>query len=258
MKEVIINNVIENSDIAVSEEDSVYTKDYMVNNYPKLPWKGTNILGNAATITVSMPSTCNAIALFNIEAIEIVFTLYDDTMTLVETTTYDIDALTSYADMTIGTLNNVMQRVTLWIDYTYQYTTHTITLAIKNASGYVPSVGILRGGLSYNLQFNPMSGLQEGLIDYSLKKTNANGSSYYQKKDIIRTFSGSTLVNRNEEFYKIMSQIAQEKGEEPLAWKISNLGQNQWEVFGKLDGLPSGSHDLVSHSTLSWRITEAL
>jgi len=258
MKSVIINNVIEASDITVGEEDTSYPKEYMLNNYPRLHWKGTNILGNAVTITISMPTQSNTIALFDIEATEVVFTLKDSSNVTIETTTYDMDALTSYYEMTVGTFYQNMQRVPLWIDYTFLDDNHTITLDIKNESGAVPEIGIMRGGMSYNLAYNPRAGLQEGLVDYSIKKKNINGSDYYSKKPIIRTFSGSSLVSRDEEFYYILYRIAQLKGEEPLAWKVTSLGSDQWAVFAKLDGMPTGSHDLPAYSNLSWRLTEAL
>lgn len=259
MKEVIIENVIENADITVDDEDTVYTKDYMVDNYPKRPWKATDILGGAATITIDMPSGCDAIALFNIEATEVIFTMKDNLGNPIDgPTTYGIDALTSYYGMTVGILDNQIKRATLWIDYTYQSNVHTITLAIKNSTGSVAAVGIMRGGLNTNLPYNPRIGLKEGLIDYSLKKSNANGSAYYQKKDIIRTFSGSSLMGRNKMFYKVMAQIAQTKGEEPLAWKITDLGENQWNVFAGFKGMPSGGHDFTNYTNLSWNLVEAL
>jgi hypothetical protein len=103
---------------------------------------------------------------------------------------------------------------------------------------------------------DPNYGMKIGRIDYSIKDVNSNGSSYYFKKDIVRTFDINALFTNENAFLLLDNFDA--IGEEPTGWKLTKTEGNEYVVFGKFDGPPVISNDHISHSNVSFRIVEVL
>lgn len=257
MKQVLIDNIIEDSDLTADEENANYPIENVLNEHPKLPWKATSTDGSTIEVEIDMPSAGNLITLFSVVSDTVVFELWDAGKTgLIETTTYDMDELLSYHEMTVGIPASII--TSLWIDYTYQVGAHLVVLKFTAAVGVVAECGIMRGGITTVLPHNPQYGLNESLVDYSIKRQNANGSSYYNKRDIVRTFSGTNIMNRDQYFYVVMLDIAQTIGEEPIPWKITDIATDKWAVFARFEGMPSGSHILPTHSNISFTLLEVV
>jgi len=119
-------------------------------------------------------------------------------------------------------------------------------------------VGVIRAGTSLSLA-DPQYGINEGLHDYSVSTELNNGSWYYLKRDIVRTFSFSLFEDRASDFYSLMHAIALLRGRRPLAWRLSdNVSDWQWIVFATMDALPSGSHDHRLHTNININLKEVV
>jgi hypothetical protein len=145
----------------------------------------------------------------------------------------------------------------LWVDYTAQTTTHTVKLEFVPADGIIAQCGAVRIGES--LEFtNPKYGLNENLSDTGIEKELNNGATYYEKKSILREFSGSIEIQRDDKFYEFLYTAIRANGQIPMAWLLADdLQDRRWTVFGRPD-MPSGSHQYFDFSQVSFKIKEGL
>jgi len=146
-------------------------------------------------------------------------------------------------------------------DYTYIYEEHIVILDLDtgNAEIPVPSVsGIVQIGNSYTFGRDVDKGLDEGLVDYSISKELSNGAFFYKKRDIVRLFRGTIMLQRDREFYIFMHKIFREIGSGPIFWRITNLENEDWLVYARAEEMPSGSHDNPQDSVLNFNLVEVL
>ena len=103
---------------------------------------------------------------------------------------------------------------------------------------------------------NPNYGMGESRLDYSVKAENSNGSMYYKKRDIVRSYD--ILVQTTREEAINLENSFDNLGEIPSGWKLTDLQGNDFVVYGKFDGPPQISHSYPQHSDVNFRIIEVL
>jgi len=145
------------------------------------------------------------------------------------------------------------------VDYPYQYTAHDIVVILETNNENVDvELGLMQAGVVLMSKHDTTAGLKEGLKDYSFSKELTNGSFYYKKRDIVRTFDGSILTCSASEFSMFMKDIAQKNGQTPLFWDITDINSDNWLVFGRFVTMPSGTHEAVKYTNLNFQIIEVL
>ena len=99
-------------------------------------------------------------------------------------------------------------------------------------------------------------GMEEGRLDLSIKAENSNGSTYYKKRDILRTFSLSAILE--ESSAAKMMDIYEDIGEQGAGWKLTDENDNNVVVYARFDGPPKKTRDYFRHSAISWQLIEVL
>ena len=146
----------------------------------------------------------------------------------------------------------------LWCDYTDPGSALALEITISSAAGTTLEAGVIRAGTVRDFK-DSKYGIKEGFIDFSIKEELANGAWYYKKRDIVRTFSLTLLEDRASDFYTFMHNVALLRGQQPLAWRLSeNVTDWQWIVYAAFDGLPMGDHAYVSDSLIQIKLKEVV
>lgn len=236
--------------VLADEQNANFPDDNISDDHPKQVWRATS---KDAKLTLTVGGGSDTVAIYNTNARTIVFTLKDSLGATIESATYDLSGIDTYLEF-FRDSGDYWEH--LWIEYTYQADQHTIELDFTAADTDIVEAGVVRAGLAYEFP-EPQYGLSEGLVDYSIRKELNNGSLYYRKRDIARTFSGSVMVERQPYFYRMMKTIARNVGPQPLAWKVIGSATSQeWCVFATLDTMPSGNHQYPIHSVINFSLKE--
>lgn len=228
--------------VTPSGEDAEYPATNVSDNFRLNPWKSNASV--ISTLTIDVAAGSNAF-----------FCSYMNSAT-VTVTVKDAGAAVIYGP-TAHTIN--LYNPNLWVDYTLQTGVAQILLSFSDPGTAVPYCGVLRAGYAYDFR-DFQYGLNEGLIDSSITKDLNNLAKYYLLKAIVRTFSGSFIVDRDSDFYYFMHRILKQYGRGPYAMLLSEqLTNKDWGVFGWLDSnLADGSHDNPNHSQISINIEEGI
>lgn len=227
--------------ISESSEDAEYPAENVSDNFRTNPWK--TLASGAGTLTVDVGAGSNALFLSYMNSPTVTVTVKDN------------GGGTIYGP-TAHTINSYNPN--LWVDYTYQSGVAELTLAFADPSAKA-YCGIVRAGYAYDFR-DFQYGLSEGLKDSSITKDYNNLAKYYLLKTIVRTFSGSFIVDRDSDFYYFMHRVLKQYGRGPYAMLLSEqLTNYDWGVFGWLDAnLGGGSHDYPDQSTISISIEEGI
>ena len=143
----------------------------------------------------------------------------------------------------------------IWIDLAKIESTVTVDMLLICASSETLEAGVLRAGIAEDFSC-PSWGMREKLIDYSIRHELSNGSVYYRKRDIVRQFELPIDMNRDAEFYRLVSDIIRENGSVPVAWRLTPLGDD-WVVLGRPE-MPEAEHDRPHRSRIDCIITEVI
>lgn len=231
----IINPTTKITAIAASTEDAAYPKENVEDDFRTNPWKATTSADNTLTLTVAAGAQAVGIAYTNSPTVRV-----------------QVD---SPAYNTLHTIN--AGHPNLFVYYGTASGAHTVTLTFTDPGTTIPYCGIVRCSNAYEFR-NPEYGLQEGLKDYSVVKRYNNGALYYLQREIVRTFSGGLMVDRDTDFWTFLHTIAKARGLLPMFWQVTDLNAVDWAVFAELEDLPDGSHDYLSHSKISFNLVEAI
>ena len=242
------------SNLTADSENENYPIDNVLDEHPKRKWKAASV--GESTVQFSTASGNNCLAIFNTNATKAVITLTDpngvEWEAGVEWSNVDFAGEHELTTLQQG------DSFSLWVDFNNTNSTISVSIKLTTTVAEPVEVGIIRCGISNNIGVNPLRGVREGLIDYSIVKPLSNGAEFLKKRDIVRTFSGRLYLDRDRDFYNYMYAIAREVGQEPIAWKITDLNLSDWTVFGKLNAMPNGSHDDPSKTNISFNIREVL
>jgi len=250
--------------VVADTENADFPKENILDHYLMNPWKAT---ANTATLTLSVGASSGDVAIFKTNAATVKVEIWNDAEDTKywESGEYIVyqSRLDTYRLLIIGT-DETDYPTSLWVEYgehlvgtAIESMAHKIKL-IFSTTAPVVETGIIRAGLAKTF-LDPQYSLQESLVDYSIYKELNNGSEYYRPRNIVRKFSGSVMTKRDREFYSFVTDIARKLGRYPFAVKISeNLPNQDWTIFGRFDGLPSGSHSFFTHSDVNFNIIEAV
>lgn len=201
---------------------------------------------------------------------EIQLTLTANIFTVGEEYSVEIDDLVAKQTFDLGGITTYLAWITddglaatrltlgfsLGYEYGYQSTKHNVLIEFTGSDDV--SCGVIRCG-KINTFRDPSYGISEGIKDFSIVKELNNGSIYAKRRNIVKTFSGKVLVERDNDFYTFMRDIIQLNGPVPLIWWVSsNLTNSEWVVFARYDSTPSGSHAYYQHSEINFSIDEVV
>lgn len=277
MRVLATNNI---SSVVSNNFDAEYPANNLLDLHPKKITKGT--AGTTTTFTFDVTGAGNWFGLVNTNARVVTVKVYavsSDEIVLESALLGDDDALFGDDDgyfvtnpvfeqvYSLGGVDTYMELITgegqsayeLDSCYPYQPTDHTIVVEIDTATpGTVPHAGCATAGVEFKTKFDTMRGMQEGSVNYSLVKELSNGATYTKKRDKVRTFSISLLVERDREFYDLMYGVFDKIGVEPRLWKITDLANNDWVVFARLSSDPAATHAHADFSTIQFSLIEVL
>ena len=227
--------------VTESSEDAAYPAENVLDNFRGVPWKSG--VSAESTLTLDVSANSNALMLSSMNS------------GTVGVEVKDSGAATIYGP-TNHTIN--LDNPNLWVDYTLQSGTAEITLTFSDPGTAVPYCGIARAAYAYDfLGFK--YGLSEAFDDLSISKEYNNGANYYYFIDMLRQFSGSFMVERDDDFYTFMYKIIKQYGRGPYAMKLTDKTNNDWAVFAWMDAaLPGGSHNELEYSLINLGIKEGL
>lgn len=239
--------------VSASEENANFPEENLLDTHPRKVWKATS---STATLTATI-SAGNVCALFNTNARTATVNLKNGATTITSQF-FDLSGVLDYYSW----LNDLGEpEYSLWFDYGAAYDqggSHTVEFILD--TGNVATIlygGVLFGGRAYETDSGVQYGVKEGLVDYSIRKELSNGSRYYRKRDVVRTFSCSIILQRStRDFYNFMGRIAQAIGPAPLAWKLTDINNVDWTTFAFFSQPPEASHDFPDHALLSFALTE--
>jgi hypothetical protein len=144
-----------------------------------------------------------------------------------------------------------------WLEYTQLNEAHSIVITLTAAAGVTVYAGVVRAGAGVVLD-NPDEGLKEGKNDYSVVHEMSSGAVYIRKRQIVRTFSGQVLTERDTELY-LLTDLYDYFGPQPLAMLVAEgFDDRQWCCFGRFEKPPGGDHISGELSTASLSILEAV
>jgi hypothetical protein len=222
---------------------------------PKQKWTSNGV--DTATLTCSVSGESDAVAVFATNAQSISATITDPN----EFDWQNVDWMNvtwseTFVPIT-ASINAQGATNTYWADSSLSFSGVEVELVFAAATGATVEAGIVVIGKKTEFS-DPFYGLQQGLRDYSIFEEMSNGSEYYKQRDIVRTFTGGSLVDRDTEFYDFMHGVARTYGRAPKAWKVTDVDNFQWVVYARLDGMPIGSHAYPNHSTTTFNLIEVI
>lgn len=224
-----------------SDEDSEFVADNVMDDYRTNYW----LAGSAGAATLQLAASANTNALM---------VGYTNSGTVTVTVT-DASLNVLYGP-TGHTIDSEVPN--FWIDWTLEAETVTIDLSFADpGGGATVYCGVCRVGQALDFS-SPKYGLSEGLKDLSIDKELNNGAKYYLDRGRLRIFSGNFIDERDSAFYDFMHSLVKQYGRGPFAWKLTDISDDKWIVFGWLEGMPSGSHVAPSYSNISFSIVEGL
>lgn len=257
---VIKTNAI--TSISATSADAGHPVANLLNDSPKKKWTAANATVSLATVSIDVSGQTDAIGIVGIAAESINIFISDpngivwNNVVFINVTWSDspdaVDVSYIITDEEQGTYN-------AWLDFTQFEAAVTIAIQFRKTAGtpLILAAGVVVVGDAEEFN-NPKYGLSEGLEDYSLSRMLSNGATYYKKRDIVRKFTGSIDVLRDDDFYRFMHNIARYYGSVPMMWLlVDNLG-NKWVIYGRLTGMPTGSHAYYTYSEIGFDITEVL
>ena len=249
---IILENLI--SAVTASSENTSYPDDNVLDEHPKRVWKGNSV--DSASLVCTCSSGADTLALFNTNAENVSISITDPNEIEWELDWDNADWQSFEA--TVSTeLFTQGDTKSIWA--TFDKTTYpaNITVTLSTATGTVIEAGVAIAGYAEEFK-DPRYGIQQGLVDYSIAANLAVGAFYYNKLDIVRTFSGTIQPERDTEFYTFMNDFARECGMEPKAIRLTDQDSTEWLCYARLSSMPQGQHLYPRHSSINFSFIEVI
>ena len=244
--------------ITANEENGNYPIENVQDDYIKRVWRATS---NDAVIDITA-SSGSALALFGSNATSVTVNARDgaegvqwDSGAQWDSPSWVTELLTSQT-IVFDTLPT--DQSALWCDLTNYPSNFAVEIMLSSVAGSILEVGVIRIGTVRDFR-DAAYGIEEGLVDYSIRKELNSGAWYYRKRDIVRTFSLSLVEDRATDFYIFMHNVALLRGQQPLAWRLSeNVTDWQWIVYAAFEDMPIGVHSHPNHSVITIQLKEVV
>ena len=242
---------------SVDSEDPNFPIENVFDDHPKRVYKAAASV-DTVRITLPLVGTDNALFLFNTNAEVVNFTIEDDTSIAWFTGNEWFDGnewlYTENANIPAEVFLT-SQRNALGIRFPALGELRTLYIDLSTSDSTL-EIGILRCGELIATE-NPVYGLVESQVDYSITKELSNGAFYYKKRDIVKTFQG-TISDKSEFIEKMLHDVSTIYGKKPMPWFLTNIKHEKWLVFGRLVKPMTAVHSSFNRSELSFSIIEVL
>jgi len=225
-----------------SSEDPNFPIENMLNQHPKRVYKAVNGV-SSVTIQGDLLTTSSTLCIFNTNATEAIIRIVDNAS--LDTTIIQGDIFETGENNAVG------------IKFDPVPIGRHFGVDLTCPAGTTLQVGIFHIGVLVQTN-NPLEGLNETQTDYSTTKVLSNGATYYKKRDIIRNFSFAVSEKFSEHTDNFILDISRNFGEIPMPWFITNISDNRWLIYGKLENLISASYKLCDNAELQFNIKEVL
>ena len=242
---------------SVDSEDANFPKENMRDDFTTNVWRAE---AATATITVNV-SKGSAVEVLNTNAISATVTAISGEEYVFEAG-WSFEAAWAFADnvevsaVVVYSLPGSGGR--LWADYAEFAAAHIVTIVLTAAENVY--AGILRAGYVETFP-NPALGMQEDSIDYSMEKELNIGANYYRKRNVIRQFSGLSLVDTWANIWALKHDIFDAAGPQPLAIRIiTGCDITDWEfvAYAKCLENPQIEYLTPEYSRLSFTLQEVI
>lgn len=214
-----------------SSEHPDYPIENVFNNHPKWEYRAA---GYTATVvfTMNFPFGVDSFFIFNTNASEI---------------TLLCDGVDIPVDITESGNNKAVSVV-----FEPSNVNRGAVLTLTTLDAYL-TVGVMWAGMMTTIE-NPLYGLQESRVDYSIKKELSNGDFYYKKRDIVKTFQGA--VSDESDVIERMLHGVNTYGSKSMPWFLTDIDDKKWLIFGRTRTPMSAVHSSLNRSELSFSLIE--
>ena len=254
---VIITNLV--SAVTAASENALYPDDNLLDEHPKKIWQAANgVTHTSLTVSIgaSTEGSAAGIAIFNTNATSAIINLSDPNEVIwVDSDWIDVEwpSGAPQESVLLGEINSTSNAV--WATYTGAETALEADIILDGDETLYAGVVVAGTVVSFT---EPRYGIQEGLIDYSIRRELSNGAIYHKKRDVVRTFAAEIMPYREDEFYTFMHTLARENSYAPMAWRLTDQTGFDWTVYARLEGMPSGVHAYPTISPIQFSIREEL
>lgn len=245
--------------VTASSEDAAFPDDNLLNNLTNDVWKAAS--GTSAMLTFEV-SKGSAILILNTNAIAAsIWAGSGETFEWESGFSWETDW--SWADDEVSTsmtfdLPGIRGR--LWVEYPEFTIPHVVKVTLTTASG-VPYAGIARAGVVQEFA-DPKYGISEESEDFSIEKELNNGSTYFRKRSVVRTFDDLELLETRANAFLLKHDIFDAVGPEPLAIKLishaTDITDDEFILFAKRLSSPQISHVTKTHSKIKLSLSEVV
>jgi len=243
--------------ITASSADASFPDDNMRDSFTTNVWKAAS--GTTATITLAV-SKGSAVEILNTNATSVTITAglgesYEDE------TDWSLDGDYSYAadEVAVSALEDLPgEGGRIWADYSEFTTPHVVTISITAAAA--PSAGIVRAGAVEEFR-DPGPDHEEDSVDYSIEKELNNGADYFRKRNVVRRFSGLSMVETRANAWLFKHGIFDRVGPCPLAIKLfsdASITDDEFIIFAKRTDPPKLRHVTSTLTRISFSLREVI
>ena len=254
---LLYTNVV--TSVSADSENSSFTADNLLDRSPKIKWKAEDGV-TSATLTCSTSTGVDNIVIAGTNATSVSINGYDPNSTIwaesdsfAEGVTWGNPVVNIYGNATQRSKSQaVLVELSTIVDVPV-----ILDITLSCAEGETIYAGLIFAGEPEEFGGRgPKYGYEEGREDLSIKVVNKNGSIYYLKRDILRTFALSATLS-NESAERLMD-IYEEVGESGCAWKITDDNNNNVVVYARFNGSPTKSRSFLNFSDVNINLTEVL
>jgi hypothetical protein len=231
----------------------------MLDEHPKRPWKAEGS-ANTATITADVVGGCSDIMFAGTNAANAEVTVSDPNAIAWESGV-SWESGVEWASLPAALTATVTQRSasrSLWIQLSDTVEIPCeVEVVLTGPGGEAVYAGVMVAGIAETYGGrNPQYGIQQSKQDYSIFDENSNGSFYYKKRDIVRSFECQGIFTRANSLH--LQESFGYLGKNPSAWRLTDEVGNDWVVFGRFPDSPKINHSYFSHSVVNFNVIEVL
>jgi len=243
--------------ITASSADASFPDDNMRDSFTTNVWKAAS--GTTATITLAV-SKGSAVEILNTNATSVTITAgiwesYEDE------TGWSLDGDYSYAvdEVAVSALENLPgEGGRVWADYPEILLPHVVTISITAATA--PSAGIVRAGAVEEFR-DPGPEHEEDSVDFSVEKELNNGADYFRKRNVVRKFTGLSMIETRANAWTFKHDIFDRVGPCPLAIKLFSdpgITDDEFIIFAKRTDPPKLRHITSALTRISFSLREVI
>lgn len=246
--------------VTASSANNSYPATNLLDRHPKRKWKAASSSVSSATLSVVIQGEASGVGLVGIEAESATVYMSDPNGIVWGNVVWgNVVWATSQGNVSIYTeFDTTQDYATLWVEFPQFDGPVDVQIILQKSplSTVVLAAGVLVAGEYFEVP-GPQYGLVETLVDYSTVRQLSNGATYLKKRDLVREFSGTLRLNRDTEYWQLFRRYFRDAGQEPMLFHLTDA-DGEWTVYGRLSAMPTGTHDMPTHSQLTFQIIEEL